>query len=182
MSDFGLVQITRQRIRPSVVNSVSKVCPMCGGSGSVVSRDTIVTDIASWLSKFKSNTEYRTVDIYINPFLRSYLTKGLFSISFRWMLKFRIRITLVADDTISLNEFKVTISGSDIDITEAIVRGEDIDKMIEAGNQEIYEPETAEEAEKENGLDYYERNDNSDRQKRPPRPQKGSQSRQKEKS
>ena len=59
MSDFGLVQITRQRIRPSVVNSVSKVCPMCGGSGSVVSQNTIVTDIESWIRKFKHSTNYR---------------------------------------------------------------------------------------------------------------------------
>lgn len=88
MSDFGLVQITRQRIRPSVVNSVSKVCPMCGGSGNVVSQDTILTDIDSWISKFKHGTEYRSVDLYVNPFLESLLTKGLLSTRWKWMLKY----------------------------------------------------------------------------------------------
>ena len=68
MSDFGLVQITRQRIRPSVVNSVSNVCSMCGGSGSVVSEDTIATDIESWVNKFKHNTKYRAIDLYVNPY------------------------------------------------------------------------------------------------------------------
>src|SRR5690606_10813055 len=52
MSDFGLIQITRQRIRPSVVNSVSKVCPTCGGTGDVLSQNTLVSDIESWLNKF----------------------------------------------------------------------------------------------------------------------------------
>src|SRR5699024_9773109 len=47
MSDFGLVQITRQRIRPSVLNSVSEVCPACGGTGSVVTRNTIEIGRAS---------------------------------------------------------------------------------------------------------------------------------------
>jgi len=57
MSDFGLVQITRQRIRPSVVNSVSKVCPTCGGSGNVVTQNTIITDLDAWLSKFRTTTD-----------------------------------------------------------------------------------------------------------------------------
>ncbi len=168
MSDFGLVQITRQRIRPSVVNSVSKVCPMCGGAGTVVTRDTIVTDIASWVSKFRSSTEYRAVDIYINPFLRSFLTKGVFSINLRWMLKYRVRITLIADETISLNEFKVTLAGSDIDITDAVMRGENIDELIQAANDELIEIDSGKP--KRDNLDYYSKHENGD--KRSPRPDK----------
>src|SRR5690606_38275001 len=73
MSDFGLVQITRQRIRPSVVNSVSKVCPMCGGTGDVVSQNTLVSDIEAWLNKFKHAYKYRNLDLYLNPFLKAFL-------------------------------------------------------------------------------------------------------------
>jgi len=168
MSDFGLVQITRQRIRPSVVNSVSKVCPMCGGSGTIVSRDTIVTDIASWLSKFKSSTEYRAVDVYINPFLKSFLTKGILSISFKWMLKYRIRITLIADETVSLNEFRVTLAGSDIDITDAVMRGEKIDQLIEAASSVLREIESGKP--RRDNLDYYSKDKNGNESNRPARP------------
>jgi ribonuclease G len=171
MSDFGLVQITRQRIRPSVVNSVSKVCPMCGGTGTVVTRDTIVTDIASWISKFRSSTEYRAVDIYINPFLRSFLTKGVFSINLRWMLKYRVRITLIADETISLNEFKVTLAGSDIDITDAVMRGENIDELIQAANDELIEIDSGKP--KRDHLDYYSKNENGDNRSTRPDKTKG---------
>ena len=131
MSDFGLVQITRQRIRPSVVNSVSKVCPMCGGSGNVVSQDTIVTDIESWLSRFKHNSAYRAIELYVNPYLKSMISKGLFSKRWKWMLKYHLKITLISDETVSLNEFKVTLAGSDIDITDVIMRGESIDDVLE---------------------------------------------------
>jgi len=96
MSDFGLVQITRQRIRPSVVNSVSRVCPMCGGSGNVVSSNTIIADIEAWLSKFAhSHKQYRQLDLYINPFLRSYLTRGLFSQRMKWMFKYKLRLNVI---------------------------------------------------------------------------------------
>jgi len=130
MSDFGLIQITRQRIRPSVVNSVSKVCPMCGGSGNVVTQDTILTDIESWLSKFKHSTSYRAIDLYVNPYLKSYLTKGLFNRQWKWMSKYHIKVSLVGDDKISLNEFHVTLAGSDIDITDAVLQGASLDDLL----------------------------------------------------
>ncbi len=139
MSDFGLVQITRQRIRPSVVNSVSKVCPMCGGSGSIVSRDTIVADLNSWLSKFKHNTDYRAIDIYVNPYLKSFLTRGFLSKRVRWMFRYWLKITFISDENISLNEFKVTLAGSDIDITDAVMQDENIDELIEQADNRLQE-------------------------------------------
>ncbi|HBZ39243.1 MAG TPA: ribonuclease E/G, partial [Balneola sp.] len=131
MSDFGLVQITRQRIRPSVINSVSKVCPMCGGSGDVISDDTILTDIESWLSKFKHASEYRAVDLYVNPYMKTLINKGMFSKRWKWMSKLHIKITLVADESIPLSRFKVTLSGSDVDITDVVMRGDSIDEALE---------------------------------------------------
>ena len=164
MSDFGLIQITRQRIRPSVVNSVSQVCPMCGGSGSVVTRDTIVTDIESWISKLKYSTRYRAVDIYINPYLKSYLTKGLLSIKGQWMLKYKVRIRLVAEETVSLNEFKATLNGSDLDITEAVWEDQPIDKILEAYAKEQAEAQVESMSKKDpSGLEFYENEKSSGR-------------------
>lgn len=137
MSDFGLVQITRQRIRPSVVNSVSNVCPMCAGSGSVVSQDTIVTDIESWISKFKHSTEYRAIDLYVNPYLKSFLTKGLFSTRWKWLSRYHVKVTIIGDQTVSLNEFHATLAGSDIDVTGAVMRGESIEDLLDS--QELEE-------------------------------------------
>lgn len=175
MSDFGLIQITRQRIRPSVVNSVSKVCPMCGGSGSVVSQGTIITDVESWISKFKYSTEYRAVDIYVNPYLRSFLCKGIFSQRWRWMLRYKTKISFIADETISLNEFKATLTGSDLEITDIIVQGQSLEKILEAHQKELSEIDVEEK--NVDTLDYYSKNDRngssgkSSRKKRPKRPQ-----------
>lgn len=153
MSDFGLVQITRQRIRPSVVNSVSKVCPMCGGSGSVVTRDTIVTDIESWISTFRSTSDFRAVDLYINPYLKSFLERGFFNLRWRWMIKYRLKICLVADESVSLNEFKATLAGSDIDITEVVQQGESVDEIIEKAHIELQELESSDTEKRD--VEYY---------------------------
>jgi ribonuclease G len=142
MSDFGLVQITRQRIRPSVVKSVSRVCPMCGGSGSIVSQNTILSDIESWLSKFRHTTTFRSVDLHINPYMRGMITKGWISQHFKWMLKYRLRIGLVEDVTLSMNDYKFTLSGSDVDITETIMMDESIEAAIKAAEKSIAELES----------------------------------------
>ena len=141
MSDFGLIQITRQRIRPSVVNSVSKICPMCEGAGRVVSQDTITTDIESWISRLKYNTQYRAVDIYVNPYLQSYLCQGFYNYRLKWMFRYKTRITFVADESVSLNEFKATLSGSDLDITDVVIKGQPLDKILEAHEKELAEVE-----------------------------------------
>lgn len=142
MSDFGLIQITRQRIRPSVVNSVSRVCPMCGGSGSIVSQNTMLSDIESWLQKFKHTTNYRATDLHINPYMKGMITKGWISQHFKWMMKYRLRIGLVEDATLSMNDYKFTLAGSDVDITETIVMDQSIDTAIKVAEQRIAELES----------------------------------------
>jgi ribonuclease G len=165
MSDFGLVQITRQRIRPSVVNSVSKVCPTCGGSGSVVTKNTIIADLDAWLSKFRTTTEYRAVDIYINPYLKAYLEKGFLSIRRKWMFRYWLKITLIGDESISLNEYKATIAGSDIDITDVVMQEKDIDELIASENGELQEIRS-DRPDRED-LDYYRKDgDSKNRQQR----------------
>ncbi|MEX0647159.1 MAG: Rne/Rng family ribonuclease [Balneolaceae bacterium] len=174
MSDFGLIQITRQRIRPSVVNSVSKICPMCGGNGSVVSQDTIITDIESWISKLKYSTEYRAVDIYVNPFLHSFITKGIFSQRWRWMLRYKVKISFIKDENTSLNEFKATLAGSELDITDVVLQNEPIDKIIEAYHDQLQEAEDNNKP--ESSLDYYSKSQSDNGEaKKPKRPSRRTQ-------
>lgn len=152
MSDFGLMQITRQRIRPSVVKSVSKVCPMCGGSGSVVTQNTILSDIESWITKFRYNYKYRSVELTVNPFLYSYLTTGLINQRWKWMFSYRMYISIAKDDTISMNDFKFTLIGSDIDITDPVLMDESLEEAMKAS-----EDGADENLKERNQLDVYHR-------------------------
>ena len=137
MSDFGLVQITRQRIRPSVVNSVSKVCPMCGGAGELVSQNTVIADIEAWLSKFKHSYKKRAVDIYLNPYLRSFMTKGVVSERLKWMFKYGMKISIMGDETISMNDYRFTLPGSDVDITETVMQDRPLELALKASEEEL---------------------------------------------
>lgn len=154
MSDFGLVQITRQRIRPSVVKSVSKVCPMCGGSGSIVTQNTILVDIESWLTKFKHSYKgYYTIDLHLNPYLRSMMQKGWVSQRIKWFFSHQLNVHLLGDETLSMNDFKFMLHNSEIDITETVLKNQPIEKAI--SEADLAQDVSGEKKKDDPGLDYY---------------------------
>jgi ribonuclease G len=132
MSDFGLIQITRQRIRPSVLNQMSVDNPLDKGSGKVLSTSTLLSNLETWISTFKTKSAYRALNIYLNPYLRAYLNQGILSRQLRWSWKFKLKIEFIEDETLSLDEFRVTVHNSDVDITTAVMTDQDIDTMIAA--------------------------------------------------
>jgi ribonuclease G len=158
MSDFGLVQITRQRIRPSVVKSVSKVCPMCGGSGSIVSESTLLSDIESWLTKFRHDYKHRSIDMYVNPHFHSVLCQGFFSQRLKWIFKYWLKINIIPDETVSLNDYKVTLHNSEIDISDSVLEGKDLEEVIRETERSIAELES-EGKKDEKYLDIYKKED-----------------------
>ncbi|MFU8858977.1 MAG: Rne/Rng family ribonuclease [Cyclonatronaceae bacterium] len=142
MSDFGLVQITRQRIRPSVVKSVSLVCPMCGGSGSIVSQNTVLSDIETWLSKYAINYKKRSIELYVNPYFHSLLTRGIISQRIKWMFKYRVNIAVLPDESVSLNEYKVMLTGTEVEITQTVQESKSIEDAVKDAEKRLAELES----------------------------------------
>jgi hypothetical protein len=168
MSDFGLIQITRQRIRPSVVNSVSRVCPMCGGGGNIVSHNTILSDLEGWLNKFRHTTKFWAVDLHLNPYMKGMLTKGVFSQQLKWMFKYRLRLNLMEDQTLSMNDYRFTLTGSDVDITEPIMLNQSIEEAIKVYNIRLAEMESEDQRDISK-LDIYKKEDEAPAPAKPER-------------
>ncbi|MBX2992910.1 MAG: Rne/Rng family ribonuclease [Bacteroidetes bacterium] len=105
MTEFGLVQITRQRIRQSILHSFTEACPACGGSGVVQSRTTTTNQLERWIRRFKEETgEYRLI-LRVNPSIASMLREGRISRLTKMMLKFRVYMKLEIDPTIPPGDF-----------------------------------------------------------------------------
>lgn len=104
-SKFGLVQITRQRVRPEMIVETTEKCPACGGSGEVKASIIITYEIENYI-KYLSNEHNETyIKLHVHPFIFAYLTKGLFSRRLKWMLKYRIWIKLVPSSQLNLLEY-----------------------------------------------------------------------------
>lgn len=108
LSKFGLMQITRQRVRPSVEVNVQETCPLCGGSGTIKSSLVIVDDIEANLSHLlNSQVAPKHLTIITHPYVQAYLTKGLFhSVRQQWMRRYKVRLTIKAQESFSLLEYK----------------------------------------------------------------------------
>jgi len=135
MSDFGLIQITRQRIRPSVLNQLSVDNPLARGAGKVLSTSTLISNLETWISTFKQRSSYKAVNIYLNPYLKAYLNQGIFSRQFKWSWKYKLNINFTDDEKLSLDEFRITLHNSDVDITIPVMDNVNIDDLIKKANE-----------------------------------------------
>ncbi len=118
MTEFGLVQITRQRIRQSIMQSFSETCPVCAGTGFVQSRATVLTDITGWLGRFKSEGRGRRLKLIVHPYIASYLREGKPSHLFDLMWKNKLLIKLQPDASVPVNSFKTYSPSEKRDVTE----------------------------------------------------------------
>lgn len=104
LTKFGLMQITRQRVRPAVDVDIREVCPTCMGKGkiqsSVLFTDTLEEQIEVFYSHFGKNMR-----LHVHPFVYAYAAQGLFkSLKFRWWRMFRVK--LVPNQSLGMLQFE----------------------------------------------------------------------------
>ena len=117
LTEFGLMQITRQRIRQSIVHTLSETCPVCGGTGLLVSHGTIIRQIERWLERFRAGSKERSLVLKVHPTLHEMLSKGFISPLRKLELKYLIRIKLELDETLMGDDFKFYSPRQKKDIT-----------------------------------------------------------------
>ena len=118
MTEFGLVQMTRQRIRQAVQMSFSEACPTCLGTGFVQSKTTTINHIERWVRRFKAESrEFRLV-LKVHPSVAEYLSHGTISRLTKMMLKFFLKIRLQPDQSLPVDEFRFHSVKQNRDITQ----------------------------------------------------------------
>ncbi|MBX2984406.1 MAG: Rne/Rng family ribonuclease [Bacteroidia bacterium] len=105
MSKFGLIQITRERLRPETVIVTAEVCPACNGSGKVESANLLEDRIEEALAYLYMNQNMQKLTLVCNPILKAYFTNGFLSIRTKWFLKYGKWLKIKEDKQISLGVF-----------------------------------------------------------------------------
>jgi ribonuclease G len=118
MSEFGIIQITRQRVRQSILHRVTDLCPMCSGTGRVQSRAHFIKLIERWLGRYKHNRKSIFLKLFINPMQKSLLFKSTFKYKFKFFIKYFTFVKIETDDNMALDEFKFVTRKENIDITQ----------------------------------------------------------------
>ena len=108
LTKFGLMQITRQRIRPVTEINTAETCPMCHGTGKIAPSILIDEQIERRLSFYVNEKNIKTFTLKTSPILGAYLSRGLInSYLGKWKRKYKCKITLAEDSdfTVLQNEF-----------------------------------------------------------------------------
>ncbi len=95
LSKFGLMQITRQRVRPEMHIETSEKCPSCKGTGEISSAILLDEQIENKLAFLINEKEIKKLVLKVHPFVAAFLCKGLISKRLKWMWKYKCSLRVV---------------------------------------------------------------------------------------
>ncbi|MCE1189084.1 MAG: Rne/Rng family ribonuclease [Ignavibacteria bacterium] len=118
MSDFGLIQITRQRVRQNIMQAVTETCPSCHGTGLLVKKSQILYEIEEWLKRYRFDGAERFPVLKCHPSIAEKLLEGFPSMRRKMQFKYFVFFNIQTDETISVDQFKFYSRKTKEDITE----------------------------------------------------------------
>jgi ribonuclease G len=106
ISKFGLMQITRQRMKPEITINTQEICPTCNGTGKISSALILEDEIEKNLS-YLLNHQHKDLILMVHPIMFAYLTKGgwLSSKKWKWRRKYKQAIRVKANNNYHMTEF-----------------------------------------------------------------------------
>ena len=118
ISDFGLLEMTRQRIRLSLLLSATEECPVCKGRGRIMSKAAMTTQIEGWFRRFHSKKREFRLQLVVNPELAKFLRSGKKNVvrSLQW--QHFIKVDIVEDESKNMDEFRIFSKKQGKDITD----------------------------------------------------------------
>ncbi len=118
MTEFGLMQITRERIRENILQSTQEVCTYCNGTGLLVKQSNLIHEIEEWLKRYKLEGKQKSLVLQVHPLLGRNLKKGLISTLTKLQYRYMIKIKLKEKESISPQSFNIFSAKTGEDLTE----------------------------------------------------------------
>lgn len=119
LSKFGLMQITRQRVRPALDITTNESCPSCFGKGEVSASILFTDKLEEKIEYLVEHLKIRKFTMYIHPFVEAYIKKGVFSLYGKWRRKYGRSFKVIADESLAYLQYKVIdADGKEIDVKE----------------------------------------------------------------
>lgn len=121
LSKFGLMQITRQRVRPEMEITTNEVCPTCFGKGKIKS-SILFTDTLEGKIDYLANTlKVKKFSLHIHPYVAAFVLQGLFSLKYKWKKKFNVGLKVIPDQKLGFLQYEFFDNeGNEIDLKEEI--------------------------------------------------------------
>lgn len=119
LSKFGLMQITRERVRPQMNIITKEVCPTCNGTGSITASILITDQIEQHIEHLFVKQNEKELVLALHPFLYAYYTKGIISKRLKMFFKYKKWVKIVKDSSLGITEFHfLNKDGEEIDVAQ----------------------------------------------------------------
>ncbi len=121
LSKFGLMQITRQRVRPEMEVTTSEECPTCFGKGKIKSSILFTDTLEGKIDYLVNNLKVKKFSLHIHPYVAAYVQQGLFSLKFKWRKKYDVGLKVIPDQKLGFLQYVFyDKDGNEIDLKEEI--------------------------------------------------------------
>ena len=106
LSKFGLMQITRQRVRPEMTVTTTETCPVCHGTGKADAAVLVIDKIEDQLEFLVEEKKIKNLVLKVHPFVEAYLKKGFWSLHRKWAFKHHIHLKVIGVPSFYIYEYK----------------------------------------------------------------------------
>lgn len=106
LSKFGLMQITRQRVRPAMDVNVEETCPTCNGSGKIKSSILFTDMLEGKIDRLVNKIGIKKFYLHVHPYVAAYINQGVISQKRRWQLKYGWGVHVVSSQKLAFLQYE----------------------------------------------------------------------------
>ena len=106
LSKFGLMQITRQRVRPAMDVAVEESCPTCQGTGKIKSSILFTDQLESKIDRLVNKIGIKRFTLHVHPYVAAFINQGVFSLKRRWQLKYGLGIRIIPNQKMAFLQYE----------------------------------------------------------------------------
>ena len=119
LSKFGLMQITRQRVRPATSLQVEECCPVCHGKGKIQPSVLFTETLESKIETLVKATGIKRFKLHVHPYIDAFVKKGFISLYRKWQMRYGFGIRVVPDQKLTYLEYHFyDKNGNEVDMKE----------------------------------------------------------------
>ncbi len=121
LSKFGLMQITRQRVRPAMDVNTTEICPTCFGKGTIKSSILFTDTLESKIDYLVNKLKVKKFSLHVHPYVAAFINQGLVSLRRKWQMKYGFGIKIIPSQKLAFLQYVFyDTHGEEIDMKEEI--------------------------------------------------------------
>jgi len=106
LSKFGLMQITRQRVRPAMEVNVEETCPTCFGKGKIKSSILFTDQLESKIDRLVNKIGIHKFYLHVHPYVAAYINQGIVSLKLKWQMKYGMGVRIIPSQKLAFLQYE----------------------------------------------------------------------------